>query len=1247
MKKRILSALLVFCLACSLVGTAWAADGLPTAAPTATPDVSNVVTPDEPEDTTEGETSNPATQSEGEGETDPTEAPADPTATPTATPEPSESPAPAATPDAEQPEVTPTPVPEETETPAPEPTAEATEAPAEPEPTAAPTATPNGVVLEDGSVEYTAVLTEGEDEAAPALNVVVTAPAGAFDEGVNPTLSVSAIEDENDLNDIEDELEGEVEYDGFAALDIRFVDADGNEIEPNEGSSVKVRIELPDSIVDSGIDLSTLAVQHLAEDEAGNVTAVDPVASVADGTIALSAEAQAAMEQAAADANAAAGIAPMSNAPAANNALTDATEAAAVAEFEVSGFSTFTITWDTGDGWVISGKSVELDVTCYTTDGEQLPNGSKPKNISLDNGETVYFNAKNNDLVIENYTFDHAEIGNGTRLESIRAVGTKEYAAIFAWYEWQYYINDSRQGISNAPSIRLYYTKNEEPEPGPGGDEGGGGEDNPGTAPDRTLTNNKVVEYNEENDTYDLTLTVSGAVSSEQGNNLVDVIFVLDRSKSMQRSIYNNNDGDAGENRRMNYAKNAIETMATSLSTTDGIDARFALVTFHSKAEIETFNSENWSTNAQQFNGVVASQDYVSNGNYYNKLGGTNYEAALDEVIALQNSVRDNARLVVVFVSDGDPTYYYDDWGNIEGDGSSFDGDAMDQAQIKMSQLNKVNTFFTVGVGPQSVYTHLADLTDETDYPYYWENGHRKQYQLPNGMEEPQNKVGNSPESLKNAFDDMAAQITNILCDHVSVVDTLSNYVDVVTDSSGKPLKLLITVTDEEGKTVKESDSGSITMDATTTNPENIDRTITAKYEGGQLKLVFPDLYKLEPGYTYAITTTIKANENAYKYYRDNGNKYIDKGEEGTGVTSAGQDGIPSNSDAEVSYTFDDEELSQPYKKPVIQIHPKTLTITKKVTGVAWMELDNYTQESYAEQLKFELKLNDGMAETIPLSEFEYSSETGTYTFTYNGLSPETSYTVAEVETAVNIPDYEKDVESSITPTNQTGKLPTSLDKENNVTVAYTNAYKKSVPDNVVLTIDKQICGLMGDTTSTEPFTFKLMLSDSAESEKFVSSDKGGLTYQINEGQSQTINFTAGTGDELGGYIIQIAANQTATIEVPYGVYVSIVETERDGYEAYYRVGEFQADSSTVDNNSAAGLEAQGFINGNTVPASELYMTDDKNVCYRNFRDVVPPTGLESNHTAPYTLIITAAGLAGLALIGSVAARRVRRRREE
>ena len=408
MKKRVLSALMAVGLACSLVVTAFAtADVSATPAPTAAVESQN----------TETESSDPA------AETDPTETPAEtpaatqePTPAPEeSTPAPSEEPASSATPEpTAEPSAapddtvtaTPTPTPEATTAPTPE----ATEEPAAAEPTAEPEATaePAADNSPDG-IEYTAVL----EQDGQALNVIVTAPADAFSEDVS--LEVAAIEDTDETDAIAAELdESGVTYDGFAALDISFKNAAGKEVEPS--APVTVRIELPDSIVDSGIDLNTLAVQHLAEDADGNVTKVEQVASVADGSIALSEEAQAAMEAQAAENAAddtatideAAGVAPMMLA--ANNAQTATTaEAAAVAEFEVSGFSRFTITWQR--------SSNQLKVQVVDTDGQSI--GENSSYAISDNNRQPNTNAQNvidlatkiaNKDEIQGRTFEYAAL---------------------------------------------------------------------------------------------------------------------------------------------------------------------------------------------------------------------------------------------------------------------------------------------------------------------------------------------------------------------------------------------------------------------------------------------------------------------------------------------------------------------------------------------------------------------------------------------------------------------------------------------------------------------------------------------------------------------------------------------------------------------------------------------------------------------------------------------------------------------
>lgn len=205
--------------------------------------------------------------------------------------------------------------------------------------------------------QETAYTAEAEKDGQP-LKVTVTAAENAFGDA-KADAQVEAIEDETALADVAATLDGAgVEYDGFAALDVKFVDENGAEVEPEK--AVKVRFELPEALLAEDADLSTLAIHHLVEDADGNVTVVEQVASVADGDIEVS-------DALAAAANEAAGIAalaldeetsPAEDGPEIFDDTAPAEDAPAlVAEFTVDGFSTFTITW--------SSNSKTYDLTAY------------------------------------------------------------------------------------------------------------------------------------------------------------------------------------------------------------------------------------------------------------------------------------------------------------------------------------------------------------------------------------------------------------------------------------------------------------------------------------------------------------------------------------------------------------------------------------------------------------------------------------------------------------------------------------------------------------------------------------------------------------------------------------------------------------------------------------------------------------------------------------------------------------------
>lgn len=188
------------------------------------------------------------------------------------------------------------------------------------------------------------------------MTVNVSAPEGALPEDVTLTASlVGSSEDNADdqaVADVAAELgDAGVEYDGFVALDISFVDSDGNKVEPLQ--PVSVNFTLPAELLPEDVDASTLEVQHLKENEAGEVEAVETVADTADateGTVTVDTPVATLSEDA---------------------DTTMPADAAVTAAFEVDGFSTFTLTWQ-GNGEGGDHVSTSITIECVDLDGNSI-----------------------------------------------------------------------------------------------------------------------------------------------------------------------------------------------------------------------------------------------------------------------------------------------------------------------------------------------------------------------------------------------------------------------------------------------------------------------------------------------------------------------------------------------------------------------------------------------------------------------------------------------------------------------------------------------------------------------------------------------------------------------------------------------------------------------------------------------------------------------------------------------------------
>lgn len=151
---------------------------------------------------------------------------------------------------------------------------------------------------------------------------------------------------------------------GFAAMDIRFEDVEGNEVEPAGDVYVVIDAE---SILPEDADPESVTVQHHAEKDEGVV--VEAVADAVDAT----------------------------------DGVVATEDAAVQAAFAVDGFSTFTITWTTTNWW---GGSEDHNITIHCVDESGTEIGEELSDIKQSEEITISENAP----VIEGYTFDHAKV---------------------------------------------------------------------------------------------------------------------------------------------------------------------------------------------------------------------------------------------------------------------------------------------------------------------------------------------------------------------------------------------------------------------------------------------------------------------------------------------------------------------------------------------------------------------------------------------------------------------------------------------------------------------------------------------------------------------------------------------------------------------------------------------------------------------------------------------------------------------
>lgn len=464
----------------------------------------------------------------------------------------------------------------------------------------------------------------------------------------------------------------------------------------------------------------------------------------------------------------------------------------------------------------------------------------------------------------------------------------------------------------------------------PGAEEDSSGLNAPATK--KTLSSNG-------DGTYNLSLSVTGASKATTSHTKADVIVVLDCSGSMRNSV--------SGSRRDVVAQNAINDLAKALlnnNTSAHPDTvQLSLVTFNNDAQTVISGTRS----LLQFQNAVNAADAEKN-------TGTNWEAALKQADSVQT--RSGAEKYVIFVSDGNPTYYstggsgYETPQNIL---NSYNA-ARDDAR---SIVNKGKHFYTLGV-----FGDVSRMKNLTAFAYTGlESGYypKDHYQ-----------TASNQSALNAAFANIIEDIQkNFTYTNVDITDGLTSMTAsaVVTGSADS---FTYKITDKDGKDITSTELSKIPGRASYNSTKH-----SVEWEMGN--------YDLKDGATYTVSFTVWPGQAAYDLVADlnNGIKSYE------GLTDAqkaqitkkadGTYGLNTNTQAQVKYQTVKRETG---KDPVYTDHDPTVMTNPDPMGLTASTLKlrkEWQDSSDPSQLLAILKENPDYKVTLNLKKNSKAYKSG------------------------------------------------------------------------------------------------------------------------------------------------------------------------------------------------------------------------------------------------------------------------------
>lgn len=632
-----------------------------------------------------------------------------------------------------------------------------------------------------------------------------------------------------------------------------------------------------------------------------------------------------------------------------------------------------------------------------------------------------------------------------------------------------------------------------------------------------------IAKKNGANDTYTLNLNVTGKRSStsQTVSQPVDIALVLDVSGSMSKTM--------GETTKLAALKKAAKEFLTNTANKNaaiadnGNKIRVSLVKFASTKRDTTgndrYNSWDGKHNYTQIvnnltdnmNTLSASVDALQAG------GATRADYGLEKANAVLAGARANAKKVVVFFTDGEPSSY-----------SGFD-DGVANTAVKNAKTLKDSgtTIYSVGVFSK------ADPSDTSGKFNAYMNAVSSNYPNATTYRNLGTKVdgGNyymiasNSEGLSKVFEDIQQTITTTNgYTGVTIQDTLSEYAEFA--DADHPAKAVKVVTNK---------GANVT---TQWNIKVNGKTITASPKSTE---------PLPDGVTYTLQFDIKPTQKAYDDYAANKNAEKDGYDGVTGsagsdaagnATSVDKPGFYTNDSACLAYSGDGETHAcsdTPYtEQPVDQVKTGAITVQKK-----WADADGKaSSEGNPESVTFTLQIDEKDSR-----EAAATADTN-WTATFENLAPGHTYKV--VEKAVE--GYETSYKSqdvTITADELWNANPNANTADNveEWNVAVTNTHKKSTLAEGSIKVSKSISGR--EWKKGDSFNFTIAGSDPAQNAPLPDSASvtinantanheasfGKIVYKTDGTYTYTVKETKPTNAIAGLHYSQ--AEYTVTVTVP------------------------------------------------------------------------------------------------------------------